>query len=211
MKKITLKPTMTVSELLAQLDGDYQVSTLKGNAAGAKRRLRALTETSEKLIDIEVTEEDLVAQLYEQTGIQLQVGADKESLEGKSSVEGDERADNNHLFNVKCLTETFPDANQFDVRFNTDHWILLEEGWEPEAAFIQFTVNKKGELLSWTAYDDEVIPYLEIPDTWHDLKRICSGTIEVDGNEREIADEPVNDEESFYELCCDILEFVQEQ
>ena len=101
MKKITLKPTMTVSELLVQLDGDYQVLTLKGNAAGAKRRLRALTETAEKLIDIEVTEEDLVAQLYEQTGIQLQVGGDEVSSEGKSSVEGDDPTYNNNLFNVK--------------------------------------------------------------------------------------------------------------
>lgn len=123
-------------------------------------------------------------------------------------VEDNYEEENN--FNVNSLKEAFPEAIEFRIRFHTDHWILIEEGWDSEAAYLDFTINNVGELLSWSTYSDEVIPFLEIPDSWHEMKRICSGLIEVDNNEGELLSEELLDED-FYNLCCDILEFVKEQ
>jgi hypothetical protein len=116
-----------------------------------------------------------------------------------------------NLFDVDCLKEAFPESKEFCVYFNTDHWILAEEDFQPEAAFLKFTVNEKGELLEWNVYHDEVIPYLELPESWHEMKRVLSGYIEVDNIENSIENISFNNDSDFYELCCDVLEYVKEQ
>jgi hypothetical protein len=112
-------------------------------------------------------------------------------------------------FEISALQAEYSGADEYSVHFNTDHWVLIEDGWEPEGAYLKFTITNQGDLLSWDVYSSELIPLLEIPETWHELKQICSGWIEVNGIEEDIADKKFNDREGFYNLCCEVLEYVK--
>ncbi len=90
---LKIKTNMTVQELLNQLKGDYSVLTLSGNVAGPKRKLRALTETPEKLKDLDLSDSAMIDELYANTGLKLikssgavdqasSVGSDNSCLNG---------------------------------------------------------------------------------------------------------------------------------
>lgn len=112
-------------------------------------------------------------------------------------------------FDITALLSEYPEANEYLVHFNTDPWILIEDGWEAEGAYLKFTLSKQGDLLSWDVYSSELISLLEIPETWHELRQICSGWIEVNGVEEDIADKKFKDKDGFYYLCCEVLEYVK--
>lgn len=188
--------------------GTYQENgTLKGEFINNTFKGQWENKGMEGLVEFTITDDKLEGNWKKG----LEPGTMKGKWIGEIVEDNYEQSEGDNRYNVDSLKEAFPEANEFFIRLNTDHWILIEEGWDPVAAVLHFTINKKGELLSWSAYDDEVIPYLEIPDSWHEMKRICSGSIEVDNNQREIEEIKLNDEEGFYNLCCEILEFVKEQ
>ena len=181
-----------------KLSGDFTNDTFKG-----KWENKGL----EGLIEFTIKENNLEGNWKKG----LDPGPMKGKWKGEIITDNDEENEDLNHFNVECLKEAFPEAHEFTVRINTDHWMLIEDGWQPEAAYFSYTVNKKGELLSWNCYSDEVIPYLEIPEHWHEQKWIFSGTIDTGELAEEIEEHPMNDMEAFYELCCEILEYIKEQ
>lgn len=94
MKTINLKPSMTVAELELQLNSEYDVFTLNGSKAGENRKLRALTSTPDKLVNIEVDENNIEEDLFNKVGLSLKsvavnsdFKAEKRSVKANSANE----------------------------------------------------------------------------------------------------------------------------
>lgn len=105
-------------------------------------------------------------------------------------------------FNVDFITKLI--SGKINVYFCTDWRILENAGEDGDSARFSFRVSSDGELLEW---DGDCMELQFIPNNWHDLKCICDGSISDEKYENEISAEDIEEQEEFYNLCNNVLNF----
>ena len=111
-------------------------------------------------------------------------------------------------FNVDCITKLISGKNKINVFFCTDWRTLENAGYDIDSADFSFSISYDGELLEW---DGDFMEHQYIPDSWHDMKCICDGSISDEKRENDIAAEDIEEAEEFYNLCNNVLNYCKEQ
>lgn len=134
---IKIKPNMSVLDLLNQLNGDYSVLTLSGNFAGPKRKLRALTETPEKLKDLDLLDSDLIAELFANTGLKL---AESSGAVNRTSSVG---SDNSYLNSYMRYVGIDDFNDEWAIELSEDHF----EGLKDSTDILSFLITNSPESM----------------------------------------------------------------
>jgi len=170
--KINLKPNMTVGELLQQLDNNYSVLTLNGNIAGENRKLRALTETPERLASIELTENNIEENLFNSVGIRVK--AQNSSTEGSKLQENKVDSELNETYFDIYLNHIYEQSidEKYKLKLSKNYFTNLSKYLN----FIEITFANSEEAIDEFGGDDyyrilfDVKNHQILPINYYELK-----------------------------------------
>lgn len=106
-------------------------------------------------------------------------------------------------FNIEAIIHLFEEKTKMIISFSTDWRTFENAGYDPDQARFSFTISRDGELLDWDK--SEGLESKVIPNSWHDLKCICEGSVCDESYELAVDAEELFEQESFYNMCNNVL------